>query len=88
MKKVKHYTKRQIENLIKEQILKECISEQFEGHLENNLLLVEEGIIDSINIFRLISILEKSLILYLTSKSYYWKILKHLMLLIIVLLTK
>lgn len=53
-----HINQQQIENSIKEHILKEFTSAQFEGNLDNDFPLVEEGIIDSMGIFRLVNFLE------------------------------
>jgi acyl carrier protein len=53
-----HINQQQIEHSIKEHILKEFSSAQFEGDLENDFPLVEQGIIDSMGIFRLVNFLE------------------------------
>ncbi|MDY6937901.1 MAG: acyl carrier protein [Cyanobacteriota bacterium] len=58
MTQAKNYTSPNIKNLIREQILTEFMFSQPEEDLENDLLLIEQGIIDSMGIFRLINFLE------------------------------
>ena len=58
MTQAKNHTSPNIKNLIKTQILTEFMSSQPEEDLENDLLLIEQGIIDSMGIFRLVNFLE------------------------------
>ncbi|MBE9039475.1 acyl carrier protein [Oscillatoriales cyanobacterium LEGE 11467] len=58
MTQAKNHTSHNIKNLIKKQILTEFMSSQPEEDLDNDLLLIEQGIIDSMGIFRLINFLE------------------------------
>ena len=58
MTQAKSDTSPNIKNLIKQQILTEFMSSQPEEDLENDLLLIEQGIIDSMGIFRLVNFLE------------------------------
>lgn len=59
MTAVNKYTEAQIEQMIKDYILKEFMYDRADGILSNYLLLLEEGIIDSLGIFKLASFLEE-----------------------------
>jgi acyl carrier protein len=55
-----NYTAEQINQLIKKYLTEEFLYDRPEISLENDLSLIEEGIIDSMGIFRLISFLEET----------------------------
>lgn len=54
-----HYTEKEVEEILKSQITKEFMYDQPEVILDNELLLIEEQIIDSLGIFVLISFMEE-----------------------------
>lgn len=53
------YTEKEIEQLLKNYIIQQFMYEKSDVILENDLLLLEEGIIDSLSILRLIDFIEK-----------------------------
>ncbi len=58
MLNVNNYTEETIEQIIKEQIKKEFMYDKNMGELTNDYPLIEQGIIESMGIIRMISFLE------------------------------
>lgn len=54
-----NYTEQQIKDIVRDYIQKEFMYDMPDSVLSNDTLLVEEGIIDSLGIFRLISFLQE-----------------------------
>ena len=59
MTAINKYTEAQIEQIIKEHIVQNFMYDRPDGVLSNDLSIIEEGLIDSLGIFRLASFLEE-----------------------------
>jgi acyl carrier protein len=59
MTAVNKYTEAQIEEIIKEHIVQNFMYDRRDMVLSNDLSIIEEGLIDSLGIFRLASFLEE-----------------------------
>jgi len=57
--RTERYTESEVEEILKSQILKEFMYDKPEVILDNDSLLIEEEIIDSLGIFVLISLMEE-----------------------------
>lgn len=56
---IQRYTEQEVEEILKSQIIKEFMYDKPEVILENDSLLIDEEIIDSLGIFVLISFMEE-----------------------------
>lgn len=65
----KHYTEKDVEQLLKSYIIQQFMQERGEAGLENDCLLIEEEIIDSLGILELINFIEKQFDIKVSTKE-------------------
>lgn len=65
----KHYTEKDVEQLLKSYIIQQFMQERGEADLENDRLLIDEEIIDSLGIFELINFISKQFNIKISPKE-------------------